>query len=833
MLFSPEYAKRIAFLFHVCKLLSSCLYMFLLQNIIRACHHLEANDNNETETKPCYDPNVVQSGIKLSERLIAHIKNGLNSIEGRTLCSTAYCALFVILPEDYCEVRLRNLNTTLSCFFLQQASHMENNLTNTLMITNSLEERRDEIRIATLISGVFQTNLLNKSHLPENCSTRQLAEAIMLVSFKITTKACLTYSCSTFVHFRNLHSILVKLTDWECCDRVIGDVQNVILFVIFNNWENLLSGIREINLKIWRLFLNILDISNAKHQELFNGITDCIFKFPWNKAKYFVLTEFIPHLKCDIVEFLNNNPMCFSGVDYSLRQPSLVSAGCDLYKTILNEFKSFKDWSDFFLALFYDIMSGNKSVAQSNLLNYWIPATIKKYPQLIEELLDFLYENNINNSNLSPLLSVMTLGRKSGLILADWDSTEMKHDYKKVIEVGLVHINEDIRSRAIQVVCIAQKSNMPTIDEFRKMKIFLEYNINSDSTGFRQNNLNCFTIFLTRIRDSCLNILKNAVIVEKESNVQCLNEIESFFLWIHEFLIQNLDNRGNYQRKILSLQIYDVILRYLCGGYKDKVNIQKSLCRKGNLRDQGWKVAAFLEERQKWLFNSSPSVKALISCISDSTNDIREIAAEILVQYFINNKTFKRSRENFFINGIILCNSRMFYEAECGCLMFKMLAHLNRGRPELNDPIQKIIYPFEVCEYLLNKAWEQFTYQETDLLLSIYNNQPLHGMIAAIDMYITNSDQLMSFKFISALKKFLGTVTNHFINILSCKSEACNMVAPPSFAEMGESIEYIIKSSGLKADDGEKEKTEHLSNAHQLLLNNIWLNLKVSYESIF
>lgn len=803
-----------------------------MQNIIRACHHLEAKANNETETKLYYDPNVVHSGIKLSERLMVHIKSGLNSIEGQTLCSTAYCALFIILSEEYCEVCLRNLNTTLSCFLLQQTSHMENNLTNTLMITNSLEERREETRITTLISGLFQTNLLNKCHLPENSRTRQLAEAIMLVSFKITTKACLAYSSCTFVHFRNLHSILVKLNDWECCDRVIGHVQNVVLFVIFNNWENLLSGIREINLKICKLFLNMLDKNNAKHQDLFTSITDCIFKFPWNKAKYFVLTEIIPHLKCDIVEFLNNHPMCFSGVDYSLRQSSLVSAGCDLYKAILDEFRSYSDWSDFFLALFYYVMSGNKTVAQSNLLNYWIPVTIKKYPELIEVLLDFLYENNVRNSNLSPLLSIMKLGRKSGLILTDWDSKEMKHDYKKVIEVGLVHINDDIRSRAIQVVCVTHKNNMPTTDEFRKMKVFLEYNINSDSTGFRQNNLNCFTIFLTRIRDSCLNILKNAVIVEKESNVLSLNEIESFFVWIHEFLIQNLDNRGNYQRKILSLQIYDVILRYLCGGYKDKLNIQKSLCRKGNLRDQGWKVAAFLEDRNKWLFNSPPSIKALISCISDSTNDIREIAVDILIQYFINNKTFKRSRENFFINGIILCNSRMFYEAECGCLMFKMLAHLNRGRPGLNDPIQKIIHPFDVCEYLLNKAWEQFTYQETDLLLSIYNNQPLHGMIAAIDMYIIHSEQQMSFKFISALKKFLGSVTNHFINILSCKSEACNMVAPPSFAEMGESIEHIIRSSGLKVEEDVKEKTEHLSNAHQLLLNNIWLNLKVSYKSM-
>lgn len=46
----------------------------------------------------------------------------------------------------------------------------------------------------------------------------------------------------------------------------------------------------------------------------------------------------------------------------------------------------------------------------------------------------------------------------------------------------------------------------------------------------------------------------------------------------------------------------------------------------------------------------------------------------------------------------------------------------------------------------------------------------------------------------------------------------------PSFLEMGEAIKSVVDGSALSIEDTDKF---HLSPAYQLVLNTIWLNLKV------
>ena len=132
------------------------------------------------------------------------------------------------------------------------------------------------------------------------------------------------------------------------------------------------------------------------------------------------------------------------------------------------------------------------SVQKQNALNYWIPSTLKKFPLLLNCLLDELIgisqSSGFENAVFS-VISLLKLGQKGGLLFNKWDEnfsiSSFKYlDFSNFMKSAMHHSSEAVRSKAFTVVCMSSKSCIiPSLEEFEMVQMFLVENINSDSAS--------------------------------------------------------------------------------------------------------------------------------------------------------------------------------------------------------------------------------------------------------------------------------------------------------------------------------------------------------------
>jgi hypothetical protein len=152
-----------------------------------------------------------------------------------------------------------------------------------------------------------------------------------------------------------------------------------------------------------------------------------------------------------------------------------------------------------------------------------------------------------------------------------------------------------------------------------------------------------------------------------------------FLNWLHNFLISNLEPGTNYQRKILSLQLYMLVLSYFS---KQPEWPKKSPgIRRKWVAVEGEKVLKYALKLGQWPFNSEISYRTLLSCVLDSTDDIREAAGLILMKYFSFKESDTEENKCLLDYALQLCTSPMFYEAESGALLMKILGNWTYKMP--------------------------------------------------------------------------------------------------------------------------------------------------------
>lgn len=670
--------------------------------------------------------------------------------------------------------------------------------------------------ILSLINGLFQCDLISNEFSSNNRNVKQLSVISIEKSLEIIIRSCMKYSSNTFFSFKTLLVVIDKLFEWNIDRNLISSVHQSILFVIFNNWENLYPGIKDINSKILRSYFKLI------HNLCFELTRDLMAK-PWSKLKFYILCETIPHLNSENNLSEEMYVSCVQGLIYSLKNASVMSVGKDLYKVLLQTFSKYDEWRILFYDHFVQQLCSDNRTVKVNILNYWLAPTLKKFPNLLQILLLDLGNSSYDNS-LLPFLFVSKLGRKGGQILSDWNSDVNENFFvKKKIHLGLLDIQNDIRMQAFEVLCCCSKNTiMPTVEEFALVKEFLLQNVIDDSIVFRMNTLNSFILFLVRLRDSLLYNTKHSSLNNSES----VEAFDDFFLWLHNFLFKNLSCSGNYQRKITSLKLLEIVLQHFSRYVESTYSIRKS-----NQKDQGWKISEHLRNRNKWLFDSDVAVKILLICIYDPTNDIRELANSILMKHYVENLELVEKKRHFFIDAINLCNSRIFYEAESGLLLLKLLLNFPMG-VDVQDVPNLLCTPNNVqdaiMKYLIDKCWEHLLYHDKDTFYSICNNQTIYGMLSALNTYLKCCSQYVDIAAAVNIILLLGETTTFCLRSfsLSCLHKGDDY--SPSFAEMGESIDIIIESSNYKLPDDQNDT--QTSNAHALVLNNIWLSLKSCSE---
>jgi len=334
------------------------------------------------------------------------------------------------------------------------------------------------------------------------------------------------------------------------------------------------------------------------------------------------------------------------------------------------------------------------SVPKQNALNYWIPSTLKKFPLLLKSLLDQLIDTSQSSgfeNTVFSVISLLKLGQKGGLLFNKWDenfsiSLFKYSDFLNFMKSAMRHSNEAVRSKAFTVVCMSSKSYIiPSLEEFEMVQMFLVENANSDSASLREEILKSLALFLTRICDSSVQAIEvehgtHNSKQDKEIGVSWISQNIPFLNWIHNFLMSNLEPGTNYQRRVLSLQLYLLILSY----FSELPDLAKtsSALRKKKTAVEGKKVMEYARTLGQWPFVSEGSQKAILSCVLDSSDDIRETAGLILMKYFSFDKSNTEGHKPLLDYAVQLCTSTMFYETESGALLMKVLGNWIYKMPE-------------------------------------------------------------------------------------------------------------------------------------------------------
>uniref|UniRef100_A0A146M6J7 Thyroid adenoma-associated n=5 Tax=Lygus hesperus TaxID=30085 RepID=A0A146M6J7_LYGHE len=636
--------------------------------------------------------------------------------------------------------------------------------------------------------------------------------------FPLLETEAFTYSHRTLLAFKSLVVWAKRFRLNTMNGRLSSSLAISLLNIIASNWENPFNGVREQNSLLLEQLLAMTSMEDNEEIPTLlrppNLVELVLTEMSWKvKSKFFFLSVIIP-VASPLSTVLSFYEDLIEGLVLSLQYTHLVSAGTELYRVILEYIPQDK-WSHLFLPRILTILSESEStLAKLNLFNYWMGPTIKKYRNCLDLVYDGLRgqaSTKLSDDIILSIVLTLKLGRKEGYEEMSWPAIRTS----PYLSLALTHQNEHIRTTAFAVVCVSSKtSGLITTDEFTLVRNFLEENVNSDSSPLRQALINSFTTLLVRLRDSCLQALRT------HEGVGCDGVVRSmtFLEWLFRFLASCLEIGSNYQRKITALELYKVVLSYLADENGGE--------RKSNAKADGQRVMKHCIAVGKWGFTSEIGRESLLFCISDSAEDVRESAARLLATYF---KIIEpdASRFNLLFNkGVSLCGDPMFYNSEAGALLVYTVTCLSYkgglGATKFLD------IKFErVCSGLLPHAENQFAALKTDILLGATGGSPLYGILRAVGRLELDPSSpeyhTLSPQEINRFVNLVEAVVHHLLQVLASKSTSISDYAP-SFLEMGEAIKSVVEGSALNVEESDKFQ---LSPAYQLVLNTIWLNLKI------
>ncbi|XP_047507742.1 uncharacterized protein LOC125051482 isoform X1 [Pieris napi] len=692
---------------------------------------------------------------KILEKLWEHIMTKLFEFDDQLLCSTCFYTL--LTHSETQDIHLHNILN---------------------IINNALEEfdKDNSFYAMTIMYGLFQSSYLTQ----KNKQQTQLMVMVLEATFKLLMQEAYKYSQYTFITFKII-SAFKKVIDTNFQSSIFNrNNQITLLNVVNHNWENPITGVRNLIRNIFQTLVSILD------KDIYDTILKEINGFYWNKAKFLMLTEVIEQSQSPIYALLNNNGW-LHGLIYSLHKPGLVSCGSDMYFAVLKKVKSDDEWCEIFLKDLCIIFNGTSYKAIENFYNYWCLITLKKFPMLLDKLLLAISKEKTESSLLSAL-SVMKQGNKLALLKKSLDT-------EKIIELGLGYNNPLIRIKAFDIICVCHGKCLPDRLKYNMILEFLYNNINSDCTVLRINMINSFSSFLTH--------LHSAFLINQD-----IEELKHFFLNLQNLLKASINFNGNYQRKITSIKLIDVILKHLNAVPK----------KSSKLRPQT--LIEILKNESIWNLSSKDFILKLLSLLKDPADDIRQSVLQVLLNYYSNDLKCQLMF-NYMTEDVIKCTeSKFFFDIDCGKIIFKLLISILL-KENIDGSFRSVQQYFE---HWYNELTNEI-HLKRNVVDSIHDGKQLHSILGWLFVII---ESCLQYKYKldlpnTTILKFVDVLEEISNQFMSEESSAVSY----DFSRMNELVESLIEKSSTNIKNNDETK---ISGLHQVVLNCLWLNVKMSSD---
>ncbi|EMP40256.1 Thyroid adenoma-associated protein like protein [Chelonia mydas] len=638
---------------------------------------------------------------------------------------------------------------------------------------------------------------------------------------------------------------------------------------IWNNAESPVEGASEF---IHSSFQHLLEIYRLEchhfedlERPLYEQFLQRIMAMPWQvKARYFPLCAILPYVGTEkVLDTYKDLPQHLLNC---LATNHLCPAASDVYKTILQQQRKHwmkgeehateeqlaQKWALPWLPTLASALTSPISFLQSNASNYLLVWTLRLFPASYALLAESC--SGGDSAHLRAWVALLS-GRKiiTGALPLDGETLERL--------CWCLHSREEsIRLAALGLLCCSPRTNQALSEvEVRLLKEFLPLNLNCDSSSFRQLLQAAVKKALVRLRDSALSQLRSKMpskATEHSASAApegALAQAVDFVEWLLQLSISFLTPGSNYQRKKTALLLLAAVLETCTDtwsparkkGQPPPLTTLTAYISPSCLSVTTENMAALLSwARRKgcWDFFSRSNLLALLSCLQDSTNEVRELASELLIRYFppafpepIAVALFERAQE--------AVSSPRVQEAEAGAVLMKTILQksdsstLKRLFPE--GKAAPALQHRGLCfaRYLLSMLQAHYAMACQDLLQAASTN-PMHGVMAALRrcllevpegaVSMLKGEHVKSWQeLLSRLVALLGDISTFLLGVLQSRQgpNANQAAAAPSFADMINAIgSLIMLGKGLEQQDGEDSIL--LSEEHNLILTCCWVSVK-------
>ncbi|XP_056602907.1 thyroid adenoma-associated protein homolog [Triplophysa dalaica] len=615
-----------------------------------------------------------------------------------------------------------------------------------------------------------------------------------------------------------------------------SDLQLQLTQIIWSNAESPLDGLAELAHSAFCLFMEIYE-KDCQHfgnteKRLYDELLHRIAELPWqSKAKYSPLCAILPYTGTDKV--LKLYPALPSHILKCLSSNLLSPCASEVYKCLLQEQKRelvinasqeapptdqdlANQWAHRWQPKILEALISEVTLLQNNASCHLLPLTLRTYPGAFNTLL--LALDPTAPGHLHTWACIMSAQRSiSGHSLWGMNGT----DALKTLRLALSSLDDSVRLAALNLLCCSPKTKeAPSQVEYSALRDFIPLNLNSESSPFRQHLQAALRKFLVRIRESCMASIKGhkrKTGLRKEEEAELKQGID-FVGWLAQLTLVYLTPDCSYQRKKTVLLLLSAVLDTCTDTWSPDR-------KKGQPPANMSTLINWAKERGKWNFFSKSNMLVLIGCLEDSTNEIRELSAELLLRYFppslpddITAVLFSRAER--------LLQSPRVPEAQMGAMMFKLLLQKADGVSEQGEK-QSI----RLIRFLLNKLEHHFLTAKSDMLQAA-RTTPIHGIVSALQ------------KGLMEVPGVLGESLNHSVAVdILCLLEKISLLllgvlygdqdteekeVPPSFCDMGNAISSLIGQNGVEGARLDEDSDENvlLSEEHSLVLTCCWVSLK-------
>ncbi|XP_077043870.1 tRNA (32-2'-O)-methyltransferase regulator THADA-like isoform X2 [Agelaius phoeniceus] len=617
--------------------------------------------------------------------------------------------------------------------------------------------------------------------------------------------------------------------------------------LLWNNAETPVEGVSEFIHSSFRLLLEIyhLECQHFQDQErpLYQQMLQRVVSMPWQiKARYVPLCAIVPYMGSQQV--LDAYPDLPQHLLSCLSTNHLCPAAAEAYKVLVRQQCSewrdgqrgteealAEQWALRWLPLLSQGLCSPLPILQSNSANHLLTWTLRQLPAT-QALLAAQFGGQ-DTMSLRAWVSVLKAQKSvAGALPLGEEALER-------LSRCLGTREEGIRLAALGLLCCSPNTNQPLSGtEVRLLREFLPLNLNCDSSSFRQLLQAAVRKALVRLRDSSLAQLRGKAPRRSgpAEGAEQLAQAVGFVEWLLQLSIASLSPGSNYQRKKMALLLLAAVLETCTDTWSPDR-------KKGQPPRTMATLLSYARQRGCWDFFSQPNLLALLSCLQDSTNEIRDLASELLVRYFPTTFPEPIAQALFQLAQDTLGSPRV-QEAEAGSVLMKTILQKSdsgtmkslslEAEAALTLPSRGLCF----AQHLLHVLQAQYKVAHQDLLRAAAT-APMHGAIAALRRCLLQvpevavsmqaAELVQSWQeFLTCLVTTVRDITSLLLGALQSQQGpgADEQAAAPSFAEMGNAIGSLIMLGKGQGQEEEESDSVLLSEEHSLILTCCWVSVK-------